>query len=68
MLIRQMNKIILGVVKTLIDQLFVNCHEYIIELMFKLLKFKIGEDYIFNKQKLDLAIGWIYDKVQTNTY
>lgn len=68
MLIRQMNKIILGVVKTLIDQLFVNCHEYIIELMFKLLKFKIGEDYLFNKQKLDLAIGWIYDKVQTNTY
>ena len=68
MLIKQMNKIILGVVKTLIDQLFVNCHEYIIELMFKLLKFKIGEDYLFNKQKLDLAIGWIYDKVQTNTY
>jgi hypothetical protein len=41
----------------------VNCHEYIIELIFKLLKFKIGDEYLFGKEKLDLAVGWIFEKV-----
>ena len=62
-----MSKIILGVLKTLIDQLFVNSHEYVIELIFKLLKFKILDQFLFNKDKLDLFISWIFDKVQTNT-